>query len=77
MEKVYFDNSATTKISPLARDKMLEVMNEQFGNPSSLHSIGLDAEKVVEGARTSILNALGVSRGVRGELVFTSGGTER
>ena len=76
MEKVYFDNSATTKISPLAKKKMLEVMDEHFGNPSSLHSIGLDAEKVVEGARTSILNALGITRFVRGELVFTSGGTE-
>ncbi len=76
MEKVYFDNSATTKISPLARDKMLEVMNEHFGNPSSLHSVGLDAEKVIESARTSILTALGVTRFVRGELTFTSGGTE-
>ncbi len=76
MEKIYFDNSATTKISPLARDKMLEVMNEHFGNPSSLHSVGLDAEHVVEQARTTILSALGIQRGVRGELVFTSGGTE-
>ena len=76
MNKVYFDNSATTKISNYAKEKMLEVMDAHFGNPSSLHSVGLDAEKVVQSARTSILSALGVSRPVRGELIFTSGGTE-
>ena len=74
--EVYFDNSATTKISSGAKNKMLEVMENHFGNPSSLHKIGLDAEHILNDARTIILNALGVSRGVRGELIFTSGGTE-
>ena len=76
MEKIYFDNSATTKISPAAKDKMLEIMELYYGNPSSLHSVGLDAEHVVEQARSTILSALGIQRAVRGELVFTSGGTE-
>lgn len=77
MEKtVYFDNSATTKISQGARDKMLLVMNEHYGNPSSLHSVGLDAEHVVSEARSIILGTLGVQRATRGELIFTSGGTE-
>ena len=74
--EVYFDNSATTKISSGAVAKMNEVMDKHFGNPSSLHKIGLDAEHILSEARGIILNALGIVRGVRGELIFTSGGTE-
>jgi len=74
--EIYFDNSATTKISSGAKAKMNEVMDLYFGNPSSLHKIGLDAEHIISEARAIILNTLGVSRGVRGELIFTSGGTE-
>ena len=74
--EIYFDNSATTKISAGAKNKMIEVMDNHFGNPSSLHKIGLDAEHILSDARAIILNALGISRGVRGELIFTSGGTE-
>ena len=74
--EIYFDNSATTKISSGAKAKMNEVMDLYFGNPSSLHKIGLDAEHIISEARATILNTLGVSRGVRGELIFTSGGTE-
>ena len=73
---IYFDNSATTKISEGAKNKMLEVMEGQFGNPSSLHKMGLEAEKVITEARNTLLATLGVNRGVRGELIFTSGGTE-
>lgn len=76
MEKIYFDNSATTKISAGARAKMLEVMDLYYGNPSSLHSVGLDAEHIVSEARSIILSALGVQKATRGELIFTSGGTE-
>ena len=46
MRDIYFDNSATTKISDGAKNKMVEVMEKTFGNPSSLHKLGLDAEKV-------------------------------
>ena len=76
MAEIYFDNSATTKISEGAKSKMLKVMEECYGNPSSLHKMGLSAEKVVSEARAAILSSLGVMRGVHGELVFTSGGTE-
>ena len=76
MTRIYFDNSATTKISDGAKNKMIEVMESHFGNPSSLHSLGLDAERVVSEARGIILSSLGVMRGVKGELIFTSGGTE-
>ncbi len=76
MQKIYFDNSATTKMSDKAKEKMVEVIENHFGNPSSLHDVGLDAEHVKEDARKIILATLGIQRGVRGELVFTSGGTE-
>ena len=74
--QIYFDNSATTKMSEGAKRKMIEVIDSHFGNPSSLHAVGLDAEHVKEEARRIILASLGIQRGVRGELVFTSGGTE-
>ena len=74
--EVYFDNSATTKMSEGAKNKMISTMDLHFGNPSSLHKIGLDAEHMVSEARARILSALGVQRATRGELVFVSGGTE-
>ncbi|MBO5312637.1 MAG: cysteine desulfurase [Clostridia bacterium] len=76
MKEIYFDNSATTKISKGAMDEMVRVMQELYGNPSSLHNMGLEAEKQVEKSRKAILEALGISRGSMGELIFTSGGTE-
>ena len=76
MTEIYFDNSATTKMSKGAAKKMAEVIELHYGNPSSLHTRGLDAEHIKEEARKIILSSLGISRGVRGELVFTSGGTE-
>lgn len=74
--EIYFDNSATTKMSEGARAKMNEAIATLYGNPSSLHTLGVQAEKLLSEARSIILNSFGVSRGVRGELVFTSGGTE-
>jgi len=76
MTEIYFDNSATTKMSSGAAKKMSEVIELHYGNPSSLHARGLDAEHIKEEARRIILSSLGIQRGVRGELVFTSGGTE-
>lgn len=76
MAEIYFDNSATTKMSEAAKRKMTEVIENHFGNPSSLHARGVDAEHIKEEARKIILASLGIQRGVRGELVFTSGGTE-
>ena len=75
MTEIYFDNSATTKMSEGAKRKMTEVIDAHFGNPSSLHARGVDAEHIKEDARKIILASLGVQRGVRGELVFTSCGT--
>lgn len=78
MKTVYFDNSATTPLLPEVKSAMVEVM-ELYGNPSSLHSMGVEAEKAVSAARKIILSALGVrqvSKITEQSLVFTAGGTE-
>ena len=50
----YFDNAATTSISPAVREAMLPALNELFGNPSSLHGMGFAAERAVENARRDV-----------------------
>lgn len=72
---IYFDNSATTALSDAARSKMLEGM-DCYGNPSSLHTYGVAAGKLLREARESILTALGVRSTQAGALIFTSCGTE-
>lgn len=71
---VYLDNSATTPLSAAAKAAMTEAM-ECFGNPSSLHTLGSDAEKLVAAARDRVMSSLGVRRG-QGTVIFTSCGTE-
>ena len=71
--QIYLDNSATTMLSDAAKQKALEAM-EKYGNPSSLHLVGLEAEKLISEARRSILAALGAKN--KGVLIFTSCGTE-
>jgi len=73
--KIFFDNSATTKPVPEVIMAMHNALEVQWGNPSSLHSSGLDAEHLVTDARNAVLSALGVKRG-EGTIYFTSGGTE-
>jgi len=74
-ETIFFDNSATTKPAPEVVEAMRNALEVQWGNPSSLHSSGLDAEHLVSDARNAVLSALGVKRG-EGTIYFTSGGTE-
>ena len=69
---VYFDNSATTKICDEALARYIEVSQEHFGNPSSLHAIGHDAERIMNSARKDILKTIGGM----GQIVFTASGTE-
>ena len=69
----YLDNSATTAASESAAAKALYMMTECYGNPSSLHGMGLSAETEVESARSAVADSLGVSAR---EILFTSGGTE-
>ena len=70
---VYLDNSATTRQYDQVTAAMTEAMRDNFGNPSSLHSLGLKAEKEVKTARRSIAKALGAGED---EIYFTSCGTE-
>ncbi len=69
---IYLDNAATTKPCPTAVKAVLECM-DNFGNPSSLHGIGIAAEKRIKEARQNIARTLGVSPA---GIYFTSGGTE-
>lgn len=69
---IYLDNAATTKPSEAAAKAMLAAA-EYFGNPSSLHRLGIEAEKLVTAARKSIASKLGVKDK---QILFTSGGTE-
>lgn len=70
---VYLDNSATTKPYSEAVDVMTTVLREDFGNPSSLHTLGIAAEKYIKNARKSLATSLGASED---EVFFTSCGTE-
>lgn len=69
----YLDNSATTAVSEKAAEKAYRVMVENYGNPSSLHLKGLQAERELEAARKTVARALGAQSE---EVFFTSGGTE-
>ena len=71
--QIYADNAATTKMSRTAIDAMLSVMEENYGNPSSLHSIGQRAAEELFRARERIAMRLGCQPR---EVFFTSGGSE-
>ena len=70
---IYLDNSATTAVSKAAADKAYYMMTECYGNPSSLHKLGINAELAVEEAREHVAAALGAQPK---NIIFTSGGTE-
>ena len=72
---IYLDNSATTEISAVAKAKMIEAI-EVFGNPSSRHSMGIEAKKIIDRAREQVGGALGLQRPNPENLVFTSCGSE-
>lgn len=73
MKEIYLDNSATTMVCKEAAEKALEIMTEKYGNPSSLHSKGFEAQKELESAREA---AAAVLAAEKEEIFFTSGGTE-
>lgn len=70
---IYLDNCATTKMRREVKDALIESMDLDFGNPSSLHRLGLNSEKKIKEARAKIGKYLRVKPG---EIYFTSGGTE-
>lgn len=71
--RVYFDNAATTPVDPEVVQAMVPVLQNDFGNPSSIHAHGRPVKALIENARKSIARHLNVSPG---EIFFTSGGTE-
>jgi len=73
MDKIYFDNAATTEIDPLVLSSINVVMKENYGNPSSTHSFGRSSRALVEKARKKVAEKFNVSSR---EIFFTSGGTE-
>ena len=73
MQKIYLDNAATTKVSHEVLTEMLPAFNEVFGNPNSLHLFGREALSLVDKARDRVADGINAERG---EIYFTSGGTE-
>ena len=71
--EAYLDNAATTRVLDSVREKMVKVMEEDYGNPSSRHRKGMGAERQVKEAREVIAKTLRVQEK---EIIFTSGGTE-
>ena len=71
--EAYLDNSATTSCSKAATDKMVELLTQDYGNPSSMHLKGVVAEKYITEAKKKIAKTIKVEEK---ELIFTSGGTE-
>jgi cysteine desulfurase len=73
MNRIYFDNAATTPLDKEVLDAMLPYMTTQFGNPSSIYSYGRESRLAIENARKTVARILNAHPG---EIFFTSGGTE-
>ena len=71
--QVYADNAATTAMSRTAIDAMLPYLDNIYGNPSSLHSVGQRAKEALDAARETVAQCLGCEPR---EIIFTSGGSE-
>ena len=73
MERIYFDNAATTDLDPQVLEAMMPYLTEKFGNPSSIYSYGRESRLAIENARKSVGKILNAHPA---EIFFTSGGTE-
>lgn len=73
MKRIYLDNAATTIIDKNVLEAMMQVMNENYGNPSSIHNEGRKARALIETSRKTIASLINASIS---EIYFTSGGTE-
>src|SRR5882672_7420066 len=73
MERIYFDNAATTTLDPVVLEAMMPYLTEKFGNPSSIYSYGRESRLAIEIARKSVARILNAHPA---EIFFTSGGTE-
>ncbi|OON93077.1 MAG: cysteine desulfurase [Candidatus Epulonipiscioides saccharophilum] len=72
--EIYLDNAATTRPRQEVIERMVYVLEEVYGNPSSLHQKGIDAEKIIKDAAEFLKTKVSGSK--KGEIIFTSGGTE-
>ena len=70
---IYMDHAGTTSLDPRVLEAMMPYFSEQFGNPSSIHTIGQDAKRALDDARERVAGIFGCRMS---EVVFTSGGTE-
>lgn len=73
MDRIYFDNAATTALDPTVLESMMPYLTEKFGNPSSIYSYGRETRMAIETARKSVAKILNAHPA---EIFFTSGGTE-
>jgi cysteine desulfurase len=73
---IYLDNAATTQVAPEIAQVVIDCMREAYGNPASAHHMGIAAERRVKEARQRLLAAIGDPDGSKGEIYWTSGGTE-
>jgi cysteine desulfurase len=73
LDKIYLDHNATTPIAPEVLERITSVLQNQIGNPSSLHSEGRSARVLLDEAREQVASLIGASPS---EIIFTSGGTE-
>lgn len=73
MKRVYVDHAATTPMHKKVIETMQKIMEERFGNPSSIHFFGRNSRKYLDLARETIANSIGAEHS---EIIFTSGGTE-
>ena len=73
MERIYFDNAATTSLDPQVLEAMMPYLTERFGNPSSIYSYGRESRLAIESSRKSVARILNAHPA---EIFFTSGGTE-
>jgi cysteine desulfurase len=73
VQRIYLDHNATTPLLPAVVERMLVVLRDEFGNPSSVHHYGQQAKAAIDEARTEVANLIGAEPS---EVLFTSGGTE-
>jgi len=73
MERIYFDNAATTSLDPQVLEVMMPFLTEKFGNPSSIYSYGRESRLAIENGRKTVARILNAHPA---EIFFTSGGTE-
>jgi len=73
MNRIYFDNAATTALDPIVLDAMMPYLTEKFGNPSAIYSYGRETKMAIESSRKLVAKMLNAHPA---EIFFTSGGTE-